>query len=80
MQSAVEQERGGPVEVYGSGDTPYVLMSMEVYRELMGVGSEADFSASVQAVERGYQAAQAGQSRSFRDALDDLGRKNEIPR
>jgi hypothetical protein len=54
-------------------------MSMEVYRDLMGVGSDADFSASVEAVKRGYEAVHCGQSRPLREALDDLGRRHEVP-
>jgi hypothetical protein len=80
MQSAVEQQHGGPVQILGTGDAAYVLMSMEVYRHLMGVGADTAFAASVQAVQRGYGAIERGESRPLREALDDLGRKHEVPR
>ncbi len=80
MQSAVEQQHGGPVQIYGTGEAAYVLMSMDVYRQLMGVGSDTEFEASVQAIQRGYEAFKQGTSRPLREALDDLGRKHEVPR
>ena len=79
IESVVQQQHGGPVQVGGAGGS-YVLMSMEVYRDLMGVGADTDFAASVAAVRRGHQAAIAGQSRPLRDALDDLGRRHEVSR
>jgi hypothetical protein len=79
MESAVQQQHGGPVHVVGTGAGSYVLMSMEVYRDLMGVGTDADFAASVEAVKRGYEAVHCGQSRPLREALDDLGRRHEVP-
>ncbi len=79
IESVVQQQHGGPVQMRGAGGS-YVLMSMEVYGDLMGVGADVDFAASVEAVKRGHQAALAGQSRPLRDALDDLGRRHEVPR
>lgn len=80
MESVIQQQHGGPVQVGGSGGT-YVLMSLDVFRDLMGVGTDADFAASVAEIESGHRAALAGQSRPLRDALDELGRRHEdIPR
>ena len=55
-------------------------MSMEVYRELMGVGSSEAFDGSVQAVKAGYEAVSQGKTRSFKDFLEELRHKYEIPR
>ena len=77
MQAALERQNGGPVHVEGTATT-YVLMSMDVYRELMGVGPDDEFEASVRAVRRGYEAVQQGKTRSFEEFLDDFRQRHEL--
>lgn len=57
-----------------------VLMSAEVFREVMGVGTERDFQESVAALRRSYEQFQKGQTRPLTDALDDLGKRYGLSR
>lgn len=50
----------------------YVLMSMEVYRDMMGVGTDAELSASLEAIQEGLADIDAGRTRPFRDVLAEL--------
>lgn len=50
----------------------YILMSMEVYRELMGVGTDAELQSSLKALETGLADIEAGRTRPFRDVLAEL--------
>ena len=76
LEQFVNAQHGGPVQLDG---TEVVVMSVDAYRDLMGVGTESELQQSLAAIRRGWQAAQQGRSRNFRDALDDLGRKYEAP-
>ncbi len=61
------------------GDAAYVVMSMSVYREMMGVGAEDDYQASLRAIEEGWGDVQAGRSRPLDDFFSEFDRKHEIP-
>lgn len=50
----------------------FVLMSIEVYRDLMGIGSDDDLAASLKAIHQGLDDAAMGRTRPFRDVLSDL--------
>lgn len=53
------------------GDS-FVLMSSEVYRDLMGVGADADLAASLVAIHQGLDDAEAGRVRPFREPFAEL--------
>lgn len=76
---AVQAADGGPVQI-DSGGNSFVLMSLDTYRNLKGEETEADLAESVAAVQRGLEDIGAGRTRSFRDALDDLGRARDVQR
>jgi hypothetical protein len=76
-EAAVEATHGGPVSLLGQ-NSQYVIMRMDVYRELMGVGSDADFAASVDAIREGLEDVRAGRTRPARDFLEELGRDHEV--
>ena len=78
LQAVLQQQHGGPVQVAGA-DASYVVMSMDVYRTMIGVGTDEAFAASVQALQAANQAVQQGRTRPLVDALDELGRKYEVP-
>ncbi len=61
------------------GDAAYVVMSMSVYRAMMGVGAEDDYQASLRAIEEGWEDVQAGRSRPLDDFFSEFDRKHEIP-
>ncbi len=50
----------------------YVLMSIDLFREMMGVGSDEDMAASLQAIAEGVADVDAGRTRPFRDVLAEL--------
>jgi hypothetical protein len=57
-----------------------VLMSIEVFRDVMGVGTDREFQESVTALRRSYEQVQEGRTRSVKDALDDLGKRQGLSR
>ena len=57
-----------------------VLTSLEVFREIMGVGTDREFAESVAALRRSYEQLQQGQTRPLTDALDDLGGRHGLSR
>lgn len=77
IEQFVADQQGGPVRLTG---TNVVVMSTDVYRELMGLGSDAELQASLQGIRAGWNAVQQGRTRPFRDALNELGRKYEVQR
>ena len=77
IQEFVEQQHGGPVHLSG---TNVVVMSVDVYRDIMGVGTDAELQTSLQAIRAGWKAVEEGRTRPFREALNELGRKYETPR
>lgn len=70
QRQAVDQHHGF-LEVEGGGTT-YVVMSMQVYREMMGVGSEAEYQASLAAVREGLADVEAGRTRPMGEFFDEL--------
>jgi hypothetical protein len=78
QRSAVDQHHGF-LEVEGGG-TVYVVMSMQAYREMMGVGSDAEFRASVDAIQEGLTDVEAGRTRPIDDFFHDLDRRHGLPR
>jgi hypothetical protein len=53
----------------------YVLMSIEMYRELMGVGSDADLADSLAAIDEGMADVRAGRTMSLDEAIRRLNEK-----
>jgi hypothetical protein len=75
-EAAVEATHGGPLSLVGQNSL-YVIMRMDVYRELMGVGSDAEFAASVDAIREGLEDVRVGRTRPAREFLEELGRNHE---
>lgn len=78
QRRAVDEHRGF-LEVEG-GESVYVVMSMQAYREMMGVGSEAEYRASLEAIREGLADIDAGRTRPLDDFFQDLDRRHGIPR
>ncbi|QDV21471.1 hypothetical protein Pan153_61590 [Gimesia panareensis] len=70
QREALEQHHG-LLQVDEEG-RKYVLMSMDVYRELMGVGTDEELQASLKALQVGLADIDAGRTRPFRDVLAEL--------
>lgn len=72
LEQAVAQHHG-TLQAEGN-DGKYVVMSMQVFREMMGVGSDAEMAESLRAIDEGLADIEAGRTRPFREFLDELGR------
>ncbi len=75
IEQVVAQQHGGPVQLDG---TNVVAMSTDVFREMMGIGTEEEMAASVAALQKSMAEARGGKTRPLTDALDDLGRRHEV--
>lgn len=76
LRQAVDSHRGF-LEI-GAGDSTYIVMSMRVFRELMGVGSDDEYQASLRAIDDGWADVQAGRSRVLDEFLSEFDRKHRI--
>lgn len=76
QRQAVEQQHGF-LELE-SGGNAYVLMSMRAYRDMMGIGSEAEYQASLAAVREGLADVEAGRTQPFEDFFREFDRRHGI--
>ncbi len=76
IEQAVEQNHGC-VRIPGQ-NTSYVVMSIELYRDMMGVGSDEELAASLKAIDEGLADIDAGRTRPFRDVLAELGKDDAV--
>ena len=56
----------------------YILMSMEVFRQTMGVGDDDELAASLKAIAEGQADVAAGRTKPFRDVLASLGNGDAV--
>lgn len=56
----------------------YVLMSHEVFREIMGVGSDEEMAASLRTIEEGLADVDAGRTKPMDQVFRDLDDKYGI--
>lgn len=73
QQNAVDQHQGC-VQVEGAGGK-YIIMSMNLYREMMGVGTDDELAASLQAINEGMADIQAGRTIPLDEAKRRLDEK-----
>ena len=59
-------------------DDGFVFMSMNVFREMMGVGTDEELQASLAAIERGIADMDAGRVRPWREVFAELGNKHAV--
>ena len=72
LQQALDANRG---YVQGKG---YILMSIDVFRNTMGVGSDEALAASLKAIQQGHADVEAGRTRPFREFLAELGNDDAV--
>ena len=73
QRQALQSTAGKLVEVQDDQtQQTYVLMSIELFREMMGVGTDEEMAASLEAIEEGLADVEAGRTRPFRDVLAEL--------
>ncbi len=61
QQQAVDEHHGF-LEIEGAGSA-YVVMSAQAFREMMGVGEDAAYQASLAAIREGLADVEAGRTR-----------------
>ena len=76
MELAVELNHG-VLRVDGERAS-YVIMTMQAYREMAGVGTEAELTESLEAISEGLADINAGRTRSFREVFAELGSADEV--
>jgi hypothetical protein len=76
QQQAVETNHGC-IAVEGAIG-PYVLMRLDVYCELLGIGTDAEYEASLEAIRQGWADAQAGRTQPVKDFFADFDRAHGI--
>ena len=72
---------GGPVPVpvpVPGEQGNYVVMTMDIFRDMAGVGDDADFDASVDALKVSLDQAKAGKTMPLSDVLPRLQEKHGI--
>ncbi len=76
LQQMVEAQNGcATVDADGQS---YVVMRSELYRELLGIGTEADYEASLQAIREGWDDVQAGRTISLNSFFQEFDRKHGL--
>ncbi|NOZ39207.1 MAG: hypothetical protein GXP24_03135 [Planctomycetes bacterium] len=76
-EAAVLRTHGGPVPVPGEQGN-YVVMTMDIFRDMAGVGDDADFAASVDALKVSLDQAKAGMTMPLSEILPRLQEKHGI--
>lgn len=76
QRQAVDAHQGF-LEVEG-GDGKYIVMSIQVFRDMMGVGTDEDYQASLQAIEEGLTDIEAGRMRPMAQVFRELDDKHGV--
>ena len=61
IEAAVAAHNGGPVSVTGQ-QGEHVVMSLAIFRDMMGVGNDEDFARSVAELRISFAQAEAGET------------------
>ena len=69
--AAVAAQHGGPITVPGH-QRDHVVMSVEAYRDMMGVGDDEEFAQSVASLKISLAQAAAGDTLSLEEARQRL--------
>ena len=73
-----EALRNGNGIVELEGDEPCVLISMPVYREMLGVGSDEEYQQSLRAIEQGFADIGAGRTRPLAEFFSEFDKRHGI--
>ncbi len=74
IEAAVAAQHGGPICV-PSSQGKYVVMSMAMYREMLGLGGDEDFRQSVADLQASLAQAAAGETISLENVRKKLNDK-----
>jgi len=76
-EAVVLAQHGGPVTVPGSQEN-YVVMTMQAYRELLGIGTEEEYQASLDSLRKSLADVEAGRTTDADEFFDELERRYEV--
>jgi hypothetical protein len=76
QRQAVDQNHGF-LEI-DEGDAGYVVMSRHVFRDMMGVGPDAAYLASLEAIREGFADVEAGRTQSVDEFFREMDRKHGL--
>ena len=71
QQKALE-ENDGFIEGFS-----YVIMTKDVYRQTMGIGTDEELAASIKAIEQGLADVEAGRVRPFQEFISEMRNGND---
>lgn len=71
------QRHHGLIEVDGV-DGKVIVMSVQVYRELLGIGSDEEYASSLKAIEEGLADIKAGRTASIDHVFRELDKKHGV--
>jgi hypothetical protein len=74
IEAAVAAQHGGPISVPGQ-QSEHVVMSMAMFRDLMGVGDDEEFARSVADLRISFAQAEAGETMSLDEVRTKLAEK-----
>lgn len=77
LEDAVAAQQG--CAMLSGHEQSYVLMRLDVYRELLGLDSDEDYQASLEAIRLGWEDVQAGRTVPMADVFEDLKQKYGLP-
>lgn len=63
---------------FKAGSDSYVVMRSDIYRELLGIGSDADFAASLEAIREGWSDVEAGRTLSMKEFFQEFDRQHGL--
>lgn len=76
-EAVVLAQHGGPVTVPGS-QQEYVVMTMQAYRDLLGIGTEEEYQASLAALRRSLADVEAGRTTDADEFFDEFERRYKV--
>lgn len=77
LEAEVLRTLGGPVALPGENGE-YVVMTMDKFRDFVGVSNDAEFAASVEALKTSLDQAQSGATMPLAEVLPKLQEKHGI--
>jgi hypothetical protein len=78
IEQAVQQHHGC-LQVKGQ-QSAYIVMSIEIFRDMMGVGTDEELAVSLEAVEQGLADVEAGRTRPVDAFFGEFDERHGIHR
>ena len=78
IERAVQQNHG--VTEADGENTTYVVMSIDLYREVMGIGSDEDLEDSLRCIRKGLADVEAGRTMPADEFFEQFDKRHGISR